>query len=408
MNLENFFKWAQIKGVTVVATGDFTHPLWLAEIKQKLEPAEEGLFSLKQEFYESKLNEIPVSCREDVRFMLSAEVSCIYSKNNRVRKIHNILLVPDFEAVSKINSELQKIGNLKSDGRPILGLNAKELLKIVLDSEDGSMLIPAHAWTPHFSVFGANSGFDSLEECFEELTPKIHAIETGLSSDPAMNRRLSGLDNITLISNSDAHSPGKIAREANIFNTELSYPAIKDAITDGNKKKFSGTIEFFPEEGKYHYDGHRACKTRMSPKEAKDNNNLCPVCDKKVTLGVMHRVDLLADRAENYKTEKFPPYKCLVPLSEIISEAIGVGVNSKAVAKEYMKLIHSLGNELKILQEVDIDKIKIVSSIRIGEGVEKVRKGDISINPGYDGEYGTIGVFDSDEKGDSDRQMGLF
>lgn len=400
MDLENIFKWAQIKGVSVIATGDFTHPLWFAELRKKLEPAEEGLFTLKKKFCKPKLKEVPVSCRSDVRFILSAEVSSIYSKNNRVRKIHNLLYAPDFGTVSKINSELKRIGNLKSDGRPILGLDAKELLKIVIRSGENSMLIPAHAWTPHFSVFGANSGFDSLEECFEERTPNIHAIETGLSSDPAMNRRLSALDNITLVSNSDAHSPRKIAREANIFNTEMSYKGIKDAIAEGNKNKFPATIEFFPEEGKYHLDGHRKCQTRLSPQETKKNNNLCPVCHKKVTMGVMHRVDLLADRQEGFKREKSPSFISLIPLFEIISKAIGIGVNTKAVTKEYMKLISSLGNELKILQDVDIEEINDIGPSRIAEGVGKVRKKTITIKPGYDGEYGVIKLFEKDEKRD--------
>ncbi len=398
MNLENICKWAQIKGVTVIATGDFTHPLWFANLKEKLEPAEEGLFSIKKKYYQSILNEIPISCRKDVRFILSAEISSIYSKKNRVRKIHNLLYAPDFEAAFKINSELQKIGNLKSDGRPTLGLDAKELLKIVLESGDGAMLIPAHAWTPHFSVFGSRSGFDSLEECFEDLTPNIRAIETGLSSDPAMNWRLSALDNIALVSNSDAHSPQKIAREANIFNTEISYQGIKEAISNKSKNKFSGTIEFFPEEGKYHYDGHRACKTRMSPEETKRNHNLCPQCQKEVTLGVMHRVELLSDRDEDFIPHNSPSFINLLSLSEIISDAIGMGINSKTVAREYFKLISALGSELNILQNVDIDQIKAAGSTRIGEGVEKVRKRDIAIKPGYDGEYGTIRIFEEKEK----------
>ena len=270
------------------------------------------------------------------------------------------------------------------------------------------MFIPAHAWTPHFSVFGAGSGFDSLEECFDELTPNIRAIKTGLSSDPAMNWRLSSLENMTLVSNSDAHSPAKIAREANIFSTDLSYKAIKNAITEGNKDKFLGTIEFFPEEGKYHFDGHRTCKARMSPKDTKENNHLCPICQKKVTVGVMHRVELLADREEGFKPENSPPYRCLIPLAEIISEAIGVGVNSKAVTREYMKLVRALGNELKILQDADIEKINAVSSFKIGLGIERVRKGNISINLGYDGEYGTIKVFGTDEKIEEEPQMSLF
>ena len=398
MNLENIFKWAQIKGITVIATGDFTHPLWFAELKKKLEPAEEGLFRLKNEFAESKLGEVPTSCRGDVRFILSAEVSSIYKKNGKVRKIHNLIYSPDFETASNINSELDKIGNLKADGRPILGLDAKELLRIVLNSGNDTMLVPAHAWTPHFSVFGASSGFDSLEECFEELTPNIHAIETGLSSDPTMNRRLSKLDNITLISNSDAHSPAKIAREANIFNSDLTYKAIKNALIEGNNNKFLGTIEFFPEEGKYHLDGHRACKKRMSPEDTKKNKNLCPVCKKKVTVGVMHRVDMLADREKNFKQENSPPYKCLIALEEIISKALEKGANTKAVQKEYMKLINALGNELKVLQKADIEEIKKVSSFKIGEAIKRVKSGNISINPGYDGEYGSINIFGNENE----------
>ena len=398
MNLENIFKWAQIKGITVIATGDFTHPLWFAELKKKLEPAEEGLFKLKNEFAESKLEEVPTSCRGDVRFILSAEVSSIYKKNGKVRKIHNLIYSPDFETASNINSELDKIGNLKADGRPILGLDAKELLRIVLNSGNDTMLVPAHAWTPHFSVFGASSGFDSLEECFEELTPNIHAIETGLSSDPTMNRRLSKLDNITLISNSDAHSPAKIAREANIFNSDLTYKAIKNALIEGNNNKFLGTIEFFPEEGKYHLDGHRACKKRMSPEDTKKNKNLCPVCKKKVTVGVMHRVDMLADREKNFKPENSPPYKCLIALEEIISKALEKGANTKAVQKEYMKLINALGNELKVLQKADIEEIKKVSSFKIGEAIKRVKSGNISINPGYDGEYGSIKIFGNEKE----------
>ena len=398
MNPENIFKWAQIKGITVIATGDFTHPLWFAELKKKLEPAEEGLFRLKNEFAESKLGEVPTSCRGDVRFILSAEVSSIYKKNGKVRKIHNLIYSPDFETASNINSELDKIGNLKADGRPILGLDAKELLRIVLNSGNDTMLVPAHAWTPHFSVFGASSGFDSLEECFEELTPNIHAIETGLSSDPTMNRRLSKLDNITLISNSDAHSPAKIAREANIFNSDLTYKAIKNALIEGNNNKFLGTIEFFPEEGKYHLDGHRACKKRMSPEDTKKNKNLCPVCKKKVTVGVMHRVDMLADREKNFKQENSPPYKCLIPLEEIISKALEKGANTKAVQKEYMKLINALGNELKVLQKADIEEIKKVSSFKIGEAIKRVKSGNISINPGYDGEYGSIKIFGNEKE----------
>jgi len=250
MELASLCKWAQIKGITVVGTGDFTHPKWFSNLREKLEDAETGLFRLKPEYSSGIDDEVPLSCRSDVRFILSAEISCIYSKNGKTRKVHNLLLAPSFEAVQRVNEALSKIGNLKADGRPILGLDSKVLLRIALDASPDVMLIPAHAWTPHFSVFGSKSGFDTLEECFEELTPHVYAIETGLSSDPQMNRRLSALDRITLISNSDAHSPKKLAREANIFDTELSYQGIYNAIRKGDRSEFIGTIEFFPEEGK--------------------------------------------------------------------------------------------------------------------------------------------------------------
>ncbi len=280
MSPENLWKWAQLKGITVIGTGDFTHPQWLAELNEALEPLGNGLFTLKKKF---RSDDVPDACKADLYFLLSAEISCIYSKNGKTRKVHSIVLSPDFDAAARINSALSKIGNLKSDGRPILGLDAKELLKIVLNESPDSLLIPAHAWTPHFSVFGAVSGFDSLQECYEELTPHIHAIETGLSSDPQMNWRISALDRITLISNSDAHSPAKTGREANIFDTEMSYPAMINALKSG--KGFLGTIEFFPEEGKYHYDGHRACSIRLSPQETIKNKYLCPSCGKKLTVG---------------------------------------------------------------------------------------------------------------------------
>jgi len=291
LNPENLWRWAQLKGITVIGTGDFTHPAWLKELREKFNPAKDGLFTLKRDLMTA---ELPDSCRSDVFFMLSAEISCIYGKNGRTRKIHSILLVPGFSDAEKINARLSQIGNLHSDGRPILGLDAKELLKIVLDISPQAMVIPAHAWTPHFSVFGAASGFDSIEECYEELSPHIHAIETGLSSDPLMNWRLSALDRITLISNSDAHSPAKLGREGNIFDTDVSYRAITGALK--TQTGFTGTIEFFPEEGKYHYDGHRGCGVSFTPKETIRHHGICPVCGKKLTIGVMHRVERLADR----------------------------------------------------------------------------------------------------------------
>jgi uncharacterized protein (TIGR00375 family) len=388
MSPESIWKWAQLKGITVIGTGDFTHPKWLNELKEKLDPAGNGLFRLKKEFLS---DDIPDSCKSDVFFLLTAEISCIYSKNGKTRKIHSIVLVPDFADAAKINSALSKIGNLHSDGRPILGLDAKELLKIILGVSPAAMLVPAHAWTPHFSVFGAVSGFDSLDECFEELTPHIYAIETGLSSDPAMNWRLSALDRITLISNSDAHSPAKIGREANIFDTEISYKPIMDALK--TKKGFRGTIEFFPEEGKYHHDGHRQCEVSLTPKETIKHGYLCPVCGKKVTVGVMHRVEKLADRKEGFKPKGAPAFHSIIPLQEIIAETIKVGVNSKAVNTVYQKLLHALGNEFSILMDTPLADIEKTGSPLLREAVWLMREGKVNIAPGFDGEYGKIKIY---------------
>ncbi|MBI5847975.1 MAG: DNA helicase UvrD [Nitrospirae bacterium] len=403
LNPENLWKWAQLKGISVVGSGDFTHPQWIKELEEKLGPAGNGLFSLKKAF---ETDDVPDSCRADVSFMLSAEISCIYKKNDKTRKIHSVILAPGFSAAEKINARLKQIGNLHSDGRPILGLDAKELLKIVLDISPDAMVIPAHAWTPHFSVFGAVSGFDSLEECYEELTPHIHAIETGLSSDPLMNWRLSALDNITLISNSDAHSPSKLGREANVLETEISYGAITDALK--TRKGFSGTIEFFPEEGKYHYDGHRACDVSFTPKESIRYNNICPVCSKKLTIGVMHRVDKLADRDEGFRPKDAPPFHSIIPLVEIIGEALSVGPSSKKVAAMYFNLLSALGNEFTILLDTPLTEIENAGSAKIAEAIAKMRSGDISIAPGYDGEFGKIRIFEQFKKKEPKGQTSLF
>ncbi len=389
MSPENIWRWAQLKGISVIGTGDFTHPRWFKELNEKLESTGNGLFMLRRDL---RTNDIPDSCKDDVFFMLTAEISCIYSKNGKTRKIHSILFVPDFASAAKINIALAKIGNLNADGRPILGLDAKELLRIVLNESPDAMLVPAHAWTPHFSIFGAESGFDSIEDCFNELTRHIYAIETGLSSDPLMNWRLSALDKITLISNSDAHSPTKIGREANIFDTDISYNAIKDAIK--TRKGFIGTIEFFPEEGKYHYDGHRTCGISMTPRETIKHDYLCPVCGGKVTVGVMHRVEKLADRDEGFRPENAPSFYSIIPLSEIIAEVLKVGPNSRAVDKEYQNLLQKLGNEFRILMDIPLEDIERTGSPLIREAIEKMRKGDVHIAPGYDGEYGKIRIFE--------------
>lgn len=403
MSPEAIWKWAQIKGISVVGTGDFTHPGWLNELSEKIEPSGNGLFKLKKE-YES--NGVPESCKSEVSFILSAEISSIYRKNDRTRKVHSLILVPDFSDAVRINLALSRIGNLNADGRPILGLDALELLKIVMDDSPNAMFIPAHAWTPHFSVFGAVSGFDSLEECFEDYTPYINAIETGLSSDPAMNWRLSALDKITLISNSDAHSPSKMGRESNIFDTEKSFSAIANSIR--TRKGFLGTIEFFPEEGKYHYDGHRACAISLSPEETIRQGYLCAKCGKRVTIGVLHRVEKLADRPLGYKPKGAPPYYSLIPLVEVIAETIGVGVASKAVDREFQRLIQRLGNEFSILMNAPIPDIEQESSRLMGEAINRMRSGRIHVAPGYDGEYGKIKIFDAAEREEVKGQATLF
>jgi len=380
MDLENLDRWAKIKGIKVLGTGDFTHPKWFESIKKELELAEPGLFKL---------------CGSDsgTRFILTSEISCIYSKGGKVRKIHIIVFAPSIDTVEKINLELSKIGNLKADGRPILGLDAEKLAKIVLNADKNCLVVPAHAWTPWFSVFGSKSGFDSLEECFGEYTKYIYAIETGLSSDPAMNWRLSQLDRITLISNSDAHSLGKLGREANVFDTDLSYNAIAEAIKTKDRNKFLYTIEFFPEEGKYHYDGHRACDLSLTPQQSKKYNNICPKCGKPLVIGVLNRVEELADRPEGFLPKNSVPFKSLIPLNEIIAESIGVSVLSKRVLEHYNNLIKNLGSELKILLESTEKEIAEKSLPEIASGIIKMREGKVSIEPGYDGVYGKIKIF---------------
>ncbi|MGA2418090.1 MAG: endonuclease Q family protein [Candidatus Staskawiczbacteria bacterium] len=384
MDLDNLDNWARIKGIKVLGTGDFTHPKWLESIKEKLEPAEPGLFKLRK-------SDSPT------RFISTSEISCIYKKLGQVRKIHIIIFAPSIKAVEKINEKLNQIGNLHSDGRPILGLDAKELTKIVLDADKDCLVVPAHAWTPWFSVFGSKSGFNSLEECFDDYTKYIYAIETGLSSDPAMNWRLSQLDKITLISNSDAHSPQKIGREANVFDTDLNYNSIAEAIKTKDKTKFLYTIEFFPEEGKYHYDGHRLCDLSLSPAQSKKYNNICPKCGKPLVIGVLNRVAELADRPEGFVPKNSIPFKNLIPLNEIIAESIGVSVASKEVIKHYNNLIKNLGSEFKILLESSREEIKKESLPQIAEGVIRTREGKVSVDPGYDGVYGKIKIFSDGE-----------
>ncbi len=398
LDLEHLTQWAQFKGIHVVGTGDIAHPGWLQEMEKKLEPAEEGLFRLKAEYAQAVQEDVFAACQHAVRFMLAGEISSIYKKNDKVRKIHNIIFAPTFEAVAKIQSALEKIGNIRSDGRPILGLDSRDLLEIILNIDPQCYLIPAHIWTPWFSLLGSKSGFDSVEECFEDLTPHIFALETGLSSDPAMNWRISALDRYTLISNSDAHSPPKLAREANLFQTELSYPAIFEALKSGNPATFLGTIEFFPQEGKYHHDGHRKCDINWDPKTTLAHQGLCPQCGKAVTVGVMHRVETLADRAEIEKPAHRPPFDSLIPLPEILGEIYQVGPKSKRVQRQYETLLTELGSELTILLKTPLDDIKQHGGSLLAEGIRRMRNGQVVATAGYDGEFGIIKLFEPHDR----------
>jgi len=404
MDIPNLDKWARIKGIQVLATGDFTHPEWLKHIKEKLEPAEQGLFRLK-EIYKQNNHQ---NGKEDPRFMLVTEISSIYSKAGKTRKIHSLIFLPNLEAVEKFNVQLGWVGNLKSDGRPILGLDVIELLKITLDASPNGLLIPAHAWTPWFSVFGSRSGFNSLEEAFGPLADNIYAIETGLSSDPLMNWRLSGLDRITLISNSDAHSPRKLGREANVLDTDLNYQSIIGTIKSGDPKKFLYTIEFFPEEGKYHYDGHRLCNIFLNPTESRKYKGICPKCGKPLTLGVAYRVEELADRVEGFRPENKPGYRSLIPLEEIIAEKLKQGVGTKAVEKEYKELIQIFGSEFSLLLDASLEEIESQANHEIAEAIKKVREGNLKIRPGYDGVFGEIKIFGEEERKTIANQKTLF
>ena len=387
MNLEVLDEAARRKGILVMGTGDATHPLWVKELKEKLEPAEAGLFKLKA-----------ATGQNFTHFLLTAEVSLIYKRLGKVRKVHQLLFFSNFAALDDFNTQLSKVGNLMSDGRPIIGLDSERMAAMLFSASPDNVLIPAHCWTPWFSVFGARSGFDTLEECFGKYTDKIFAVETGLSSSPPMNWRLKQLDNITLVSNSDAHSPEKIGREANVFGTELSYEGIINAIKTADPKKFLMTLEFFPEEGKYHYPGHRACKMRATPSEAKDWRGICPKCGRLLTDGVLTRVEALANFPIGHKSGRALPFKYLIPLQEIIAEALATGVGTKAVKGLYQRLTDTVAPEFEILMNAKIEDLKAVAGGLIAEGISRVREGQVKIEPGYDGEFGHIKVFTPEER----------
>lgn len=382
---ENLELWARKKGISILGTGDFTHEKWREELKDSMVSAEDGFYKLKDE---KRLPEAERMKDQTVRFVVSGEISCIYKKNGKTRKAHHLILLPGIEEAEKMAKKLEKIGNIHSDGRPILGLDSRDLLEIMLEASPEGIFIPAHIWTPHFSVLGAKSGFDSLEECFEDLTPYIHALETGLSSDPPMNWRISSLDQYQLVSNSDAHSPSKIGREANLLDIELSYEGLSRALCRG--EGLLGTVEFFPEEGKYHYDGHRKCEVCLTPEEAEKMGNICPVCGKKLTMGVEHRVEQLADRKYGYRKENAKEFESLVPLAEVISSCMGYSSGSKKVQSCYENMLEKLGPEFEILRRIPAEDIKAVSDENVAAGIEGIRQKKVKKIPGFDGKYGKI------------------
>ncbi len=384
MDLEHLAESAKRKGIGLLGTGDFTHPGWFAELKQRLKPRGDGLFEFG-----------------GVLFMLTSEISNIFSSGGKLRRVHTCICAPSFEAVGQINERLGKKGNLSADGRPMLGISAAELVEIAMSADRNCFPYPAHVWTPWYSVFGSESGFDSMEECYGDQAKHIHALETGLSSDPPMNWRLSKLDKYCLLSNSDSHSPQKIGREANVFEfegKEVAYNSIINAIKQKDKSRFKFTVEFFPEEGKYHWDGHRACGIHIPPKEAKKFGNVCPVCRRPLTIGVLHRVEELADRPEGFTPPGAIPYIHLVPLSEVVADALGVGEPTKAVREQYDALIAKFGTEFDILTAVKPDELREAADERVAEGILRVREGKVFVEPGYDGVYGKVSLFGGEKK----------
>ncbi len=389
MMIPKIAEYAKLKGIDMVATGDFTHPQWLKELKANLKESGKGVYE-----YDS------------TKFILNVEVNNIYTKKGKLRRMHNLIFAPDFTTVEKINAYLTRYGKLASDGRPILSLDTYEMFKVLLDISSDIFLIPAHIWTPWFALFGSNTGFDSIEECFGDLKDRFFAVETGLSSDPGMNWRLSVLDNYTLVSNSDAHSPSRMGREVNVFKEDLDYFQLWEVLRNKDKEKFLYTIEFHPEEGKYHYDGHRKCDVRLSPKESRFNNNLCPVCSRSLTIGVLHRIETLSDRDEGFVPEDSIPYKKMIPLEEIIAEAKGCGRDTVGVKNEYRRLCDIFGSEFEILLNTPVHDLKSNTDERIAIAVDRVRRGDLIIKPGYDGEFGTVKIFEEEKPKES--QLGLF
>jgi uncharacterized protein (TIGR00375 family) len=388
--------WARLKGIQIIGTGDFTHPGWFRHLQEHLEPAQPGLFKLKDEAAIASPLAGVTAPAAPVRFLLSAEISCIYKRHGAVRKVHNLLYVPDFASAERLNTRLGSIGNIRSDGRPILGLDSHDLLEILLELAPDGFLVPAHIWTPWFSLFGSKSGFNAIEECFGDLTPHIFALETGLSSDPDMNRRISALDRFSLISNSDCHSPSKLGREANLFSTGFDFYSLRDALKNNHRDTFRGTVEFFPEEGKYHADGHRSCNVCLEPAETRRLDSRCPVCGKPLTVGVLNRVMALADREEPLYRSDSPQVFSLIPLPELLGEIIGSGAASKGVLAQYSRCISRFGSEFNLLLHTPLDEIRHESPL-LAEALKRMREGRVIRKAGFDGEYGVIRVFTDDE-----------
>ena len=399
----NLDLWARNKGLALIGTGDFTHPAWRQSLRDALVPAEDGLYVLRDDL---RLPADACGAAEPTRFVISGEISSIYKRNGKTRKVHNVILLPSLDAADALSRRLELIGNIHSDGRPILGLDSRDLLEITLEACPEAIFIPAHIWTPHFSLFGAFSGFDTIEECFADLTGEIHALETGLSSDPPMNWRISALDRFTLVSNSDAHSPSKLGREANRIDAPLGYAPLKRAIETG--EGFCGTLEFFPEEGKYHLDGHRGCGVRLDPEEAERLGGRCPVCGKRLTIGVQHRAWALSDRPEGYRPAGAKPFESLVPLAEVIAASAGVSAASKGVQQQYLRLLNELGPEFSILRELPAEDIERVAGPCVAEGIRRLRRGQVLRAGGFDGEYGTIELFTEAERAALMGQLALF
>ncbi len=417
MTLPVMSEFAKRKGLNILTASDWTHTIWFKEIQGLLEDAGEGVYKIKNP-HSASSGQAKSNLKDDVLFLLSTEVSSIYKQGDKLRRIHSLVFVPSFEVAEKVIRELLKKGcNLSADGRPIIGLSAKNLLEMILSIDERCMLIPCHVWTPHFGVYGGKSGFDSFEEAFDDLSKYVYGIETGISSDPEMNWRIPELADRSILSFSDAHSPTNMAREATAFELEeLSYENIRQAIMrkGGLKNRIAYTIEFYPEEGKYHFSGHRNCKISLTPEEVKEKGKICPVCARELTEGVAPRIEQLAGStfAPEYKekvsgggikwytdkTKNHPPYVKLVRLEQIIAAGLGVTTGSQKVPEMYAKMCPSLDSELNILLKTDLAEIEKLAGERIAQALNRVRKGEITLSPGFDGEYGKVKVFNESEE----------